>query len=403
LKIDDSWQYALVPVTEINQRISKLQQRLAEQGLDGALVLDALHMYYYTGTMQQGVVVVPAQGEPLFLVRRSLERARFESPLKNIEPLTGFSRLQAVLKDQGVALNSLGLAETVLSVAVYNVLVKSLPQTRFIDISGLLSKVRSVKSAYEVACLRKAGEFHKQVYDAIPAMIREGMTEWELGSEIQQMMMHLGYTGITRFSVAGMELFMGVVSSGESGNYPTASIGPGGALGLSSAFPFVGGKKRIGRNEPIFIDTGFGYQGYFTDKTRIFSLGSLPKAALAAHASCLEIQEEVRCRLVPGAIPAKIYQEVTQSLVKERNFGQHFMGFGSNHVPFFGHGIGLTIDEFPVIAAKVREPLEANMVIALEPKKGLAGIGLVGIENTFLVTEQGGEKLTQGSDEVVIL
>lgn len=403
MNIDDSWQYALVPVTEINHRISELQQRLAEQGLDGALILDALHMYYYTGTRQQGIVVVPVEGEPLFLVRRSLERARFESPLKKIEPLAGFSRLQALLQGHGVALNTLGMAQTILSVAVYNTLVKALPQTQFTDISGLLTQIRSVKSEYEVACLRRAGAFHKQVYDAIPAMIHEGMSEWELGSEIQKMMMHLGYTGITRFSVAGMELFMGVVSSGESGNYPTASIGPGGGLGLSSAFPFVGGKKQITRNEPIFIDTGFGYQGYFTDKTRIFSLGTLPEQALAAHAVCLEIQEEVRRRLVPGAIPAQIYQDITQSFVKERNFGQHFMGFGSNHVPFLGHGIGLAIDECPVIAAKVREPLEANMVIALEPKKGLEGIGLVGIENTFLVTEQGGEKLTPGSDEVVML
>ena len=217
------------------------------------------------------------------------------------------------------------------------------------------------------------------------------------------MMMQLEYTGITRFSVAGMELFMGVVSSGESGNCPTASVGPGGSLGLSAAFPFVGGKKKLTRNEPIFIDTGFGYQGYFTDKTRIFSIGSLPSEALKAHEICLQIQEAVRRRLVPGAIPSQIYKDITQSLIKERNFGRHFMGFGSNHVPFLGHGIGLAIDEFPVIAAKVQEPLEANMVIALEPKKGLEGIGLVGIENTFLVTEEGGEKLTPGSDDVTLV
>ena len=79
------------------------------------------------------------------------------------------------------------------------------------------------------------------------------------------------------------------------------------------------------------------------------------------------------------------------------------MGFGSNQVPFLGHGIGLAIDEFPAIAGKVHTPLEANMVIALEPKKGLEGIGLVGVENTFLVTDEGGEKLTAGSDGMTIV
>jgi Xaa-Pro dipeptidase len=79
------------------------------------------------------------------------------------------------------------------------------------------------------------------------------------------------------------------------------------------------------------------------------------------------------------------------------------MGFGSNQVPFLGHGIGLAIDEFPVIAGKMHTPLEVNMVIAVEPKKGLEGIGLVGVENTFRVTVEGGERLTPGSDEMTIV
>jgi len=79
------------------------------------------------------------------------------------------------------------------------------------------------------------------------------------------------------------------------------------------------------------------------------------------------------------------------------------MGFGTNKVSFLGHGIGLVIDEYPAIASKIRIPLEKNMIIALEQKKGLEGNGLVGIENTFLVTEHGGEKLTIGLDEITLI
>ncbi len=117
----------------------------------------------------------------------------------------------------------------------------------------------------------------------------------------------------------------------------------------------------------------------------------------------MEIQEAVRCRLRPGGIPSEIFNEVYKTEVVSRKFEEHFMGFGSNQVLFLGHGIGLVIDEFPVIARRVDSPLQENMVIALEPKKGLPGIGLVGIENTFLVTEQGGEKLTSGSDEIRVV
>ena len=399
----DPFQYNLVPASEISQRISRLQRRLQETSMDGALILDPVNMYYYTGTMQQGVVFVPIEGEPVFLVRRSFERAQLETPLQRVVPLKGFSQLQATLADLGLRTNILGVAETTLSVAVFKTLAKAFPGGTFADISALLGMVRAVKSDYEVELIRKAGARHEIVYDAIPAMIREGMTEWELGAEIHKKTMALGYTGITRFAVSGMEMFLGIVSFGESGNYPTASIGPGGQVGLSPAFPLVGGMKKLGRGEPIFVDTGFGYEGYFTDKTRVFSLGALPAAAVDAHTVCLDIQEAVRCRLKPGAIPSQIYEEVYGEFVHSRGFEKHFMGFGSNQVPFLGHGIGLAIDEFPVIAGKVHTPLEANMVIAVEPKKGLEGIGLVGVENTFRVTAEGGERLTPGSDELRIV
>lgn len=393
--------YPLVPQTEISARLDRLQQRLLDQSLDGTLIVDQVNMFYYTGTMQQAVLFVPAVGEAVFLVRRSLERAQQETPLSQVLALPGLSRLKNTLTGLGLATARVGIAEISLPVATYKTLIKIFAGAYFVDISSMLGMVRAVKSAYEIDCIRNAGRLHAQVYEAIPAMIREGMSEWELGTAIQQQSMALGSTGITRFNASGMEMFLGIVSFGESGNYPTASIGPGGQTGLSPAFPLVGGHRRLKRGEPIFIDTGFGYAGYFTDKTRVFSLGALPAAAVEAHQRCLEIQEAVRCRLVPGAIPVQIYADVMEHFVNTRDFAQHFMGFGSNQVPFLGHGIGLAIDEYPVIAARVDVPLEENMVIAVEPKKGLAGIGLVGVENTFRVTATGGEKLTPGTDEII--
>jgi Xaa-Pro aminopeptidase len=174
-------------------------------------------------------------------------------------------------------------------------------------------------------------------------------------------------------------------------------------VGLSPAFPFLGGARRLKEGDTIFVDTGFAYEGYFTDKTRIFSLGRPHESAVGAHKVCLDIQEAVRSRLKPGAVPSEIFEEVYQSEVIERKFEENFMGFGDNQVPFLGHGIGLVIDEFPPIARKIDVPLKKNMVLAVEPKKGLKDIGLVGVENTFLVTGRGGEKLTPGSDEITVI
>ena len=247
MNIDDRFQYNLVPAREISRRVSRLQHRLQEGPMDGALILDPLNMYYYTGTIQQGVVFVPIEGEAVFLVRRSYERALRETPLKRVFPLKGFSQLQATLTDLGLHTNILGMAETTLSVSVFKTLAKAFPRGTFTDISALLGMIRAVKSDYEVGLIRKAGARHEMVYDAIPSLIHEGMTEWALGTEIHKGMLALGFTGVTRFAALGGELDMGIVSFGESGNYPTASVGPGGLMGLFSSLPPDWGKEETSK------------------------------------------------------------------------------------------------------------------------------------------------------------
>jgi Xaa-Pro aminopeptidase len=399
----DPFTYDLVPSDEIFTRISRLQGKLIEAGLDGAIVPDGINMFYYTGTMQNGALFVPAERDPIFFIRRSLERAKEETPLKALVPFKSISELPVRLKDSGYAVERVGIDETTMGVSIFKKLSAAFSETDFRDISLTLSMIRSVKSEYEVGLIREAGKGHEVIYDHIPNMMQEGMTEWELGSAIHAVMLKLGCTGIGRLTALNNEFFTGVISFGESGNYPSASVGPDGLVGLSPAFPFLGGTKRLEKGEIAFVDTGFEYQGYFTDKTRIFTLGSPPQPAADAHKICLDIQEAVRRLLKPGAIPSEIFNKVYQAEVVSRNFEEHFMGFGGNQVLFLGHGIGLVIDEFPVIARRVDLPLQENMVIAVEPKKGLAGIGLVGVENTFLVTENGGEKLTPGSDEIAVV
>jgi Xaa-Pro aminopeptidase len=395
--------YDLVPPKEILSRISRLQQELADTSLDGAIILDGINMFYYTGTIQNGVLFVPAGGEPLFFIRRSFERAKRETPLEALVQFGSFGELPARLDDYGYRVSRLGVDETTIPVSIFKKVSSAFSRTAFQDIGLGLSMIRSVKSDYEIGLIREAGKRHEAIYDKIPGIIQEGMTEWELGSAIHAHMLKLGYTGMIRLATFNSELFAGVISFGESGNFPTASVGPGGLLGLCPAFPLLGGAKRLKKGDTIFIDTGFAFQGYFTDKTRIFAFGRPSQEAVDAHNICLDIQEAVRCRLRPGEIPSKIFEDVYLTEVVSRNFEEHFMGFGSNQVSFLGHGIGLVIDEFPVIAGKIDLPLKKNMVIAVEPKKGLEGIGLVGVENTFLVTEQGGEKLTPGSDEIMVV
>ncbi|HPD01259.1 MAG TPA: M24 family metallopeptidase, partial [Acetivibrio sp.] len=103
-------------------------------------------------------------------------------------------------------------------------------------------------------------------------------------------------------------------------------------------------------------------------------------------------QNKIAAMLKPGMIPAEIYRDVMESL--DESFKQNFMGFKERRVKFLGHGIGLHVDEEPVIAEGFNEPLLEGMLLALEPKKGIEKVGMVGIENTFKVTGQGGVCIT---------
>ena len=78
-----------------------------------------------------------------------------------------------------------------------------------------------------------------------------------------------------------------------------------------------------------------------------------------------------------------------------------FMGYGENRVRFLGHGVGLELDELPVLAEKIDMRLESGMVLAVEPKAFVEPYGPVGVENTYIVTDDGPENLCPLDDELI--
>ena len=265
------------------------------------------------------------------------------------------------------------------------------------------AKVRSKKSTYELAIMEQAGRIHRHVLeDCVPGMLREGMSEAGLGGEVFSLMVREGHHGIARFGRFGTEMVLGQIGFGESSLYPTNFDGPGGCLGVAPGAPVLGSSDRtLKAGDLVFLDCACGVQGYHTDKTMTYIFRrSLPEEAIDAHRLCVEIQDEAAALLRAGTRPSEVYETVIGGL--EPAFLKNFMGFGDRRVPFLGHGVGLTVDEVPVIARGFDEPLEEGMVIALEPKVGVRGVGMVGIENTFVVTRGGGRSIT-GTNPGLIL
>ncbi len=230
--------------------------------------------------------------------------------------------------------------------------------------------------------------------DLVPEMLQEGMSETDLATELFSVMVEEGHDGLCRFGMFDTEMFLGNVCFGESSIYPSYFNGPGGIYGMSPAVPLIGSRDRkLKKGDLVFIDVGCGVEGYNTDKTTTYMFGSsLPQSAIDAHNKCVDIQNEAASMLKPGAIPSEIYTNITNKLDSE--FLQSFMGFGNRKVKFLGHGVGLLIDELPVIAEGFDEPLQEGMVFVLAHKKEIENVGIVGIENTFIVTSKGGECIT---------
>lgn len=383
-----------VPLMELQSRLKRfrLQMETTYPNWEMSIILSKINLYYFTGTMQNGMLVIPRNEEAVYWVRRSYERAVDESLFPQIKPMKSFRDVAASRREFP---SSVYLETEFVPLALYQRLQKYFPFSDVRSLDAQIAAVRAVKSPYELDIMEQSGQIHQRVLEEhVPKLLREGMSEAELASELYSVMLKEGHHGVARFGMLDTEMLLGHVCFGESSIYPTFFDGPGGNYGLGPAVPSLGSRDRkLKKGELVFVDVGCGVEGYHTDKTMTYMFGeALDQSVIALHQQCVDIQNNIAEMLKPGAIPAQIYNRVMGELSPE--FLENFMGFGSRKVKFLGHGIGLYIDEWPVIAEGFHEPLQEGMVLALEPKKGIPGIGMVGIENTFLVTPQGGRCIT---------
>ena len=293
---------------EYRKRIKKLQKLAVEKDLDCVVLFDYVNLFYYTGTAQNGVLVVPKEAEPFYFIRKSLERAKIESWMNSLYPMRSFREINSFFEKIDLRVKKVGIGMGIIPLSLFNLFNKSLTiKPEFMDITVDLLYLRAVKSKKEIELLKIAGKNQKVVFDLIPELITPGISEWQLAVKIRSKMMELGDAGLTRFSSFNSLLGGGNVSFGNSANYPTSFDGPGGVKGLCPALPITGADKKIEKNIPLYIDFVFSHQGYFVDRTRIFCLGLLDETFVNGHRDCLKIQEEIVSRLRPGVIPSKVY------------------------------------------------------------------------------------------------
>lgn len=398
-----------LPVEEMSRRHALCREFMVKTAPEagGFLVSSRLAIYYLSGTYAHGLLWLPLAGEPVLMVRKGVERARMESLLTHIMPFKSYREVPGICADAQSPLSPcIAVDKSGFSWAMADMLQKNLPGTRFVSGDAVLRNARRVKSEWELVKLRLCGERHRAAQeDVLPQRLKAGMTELEIAHLCSAVFFELGNGGPIRMNAHSEENF-GLLAVGDSGNYPTYYNGPLGHKGLHPAIPFMGDAGTVWMPGMLLAtDLGFTVEGYNTDKTQVYWSGpasSIPDELQRAHDLCEELYLRLVDRLKPGAIPSEFWTEAL-TFMERAGCSEGFMGLGGNKVPFIGHGTGLTVDDLPVFAAGFDEPLEPGMVVALEPKIGLAGIGMTGVENTLEITADGARSLSGSRTGIICI
>ncbi|MEN6616072.1 MAG: Xaa-Pro peptidase family protein [Syntrophorhabdus sp.] len=386
------------PKDEIDARIEKLKVLMEKASLDGAFFHYKIDYFYLSGTMQDSLIFVPLEGEPILFVKREMSRARRESPLAT---LIGYRSI----KDVPQYLKPMKRCGMQLDVVPYNDAVRFqelFANVEFIDCSPLTKEIRKRKSPFEIGIMEKAAEIGRKVYGKVPEFLHEGATEIEVGGLMEAYAKSLGHEGLLRVRSLNYEAYTWHILSGRTGSIVSQSDSPMGGFGLSPAFPVGASFKKIKKNEPILIDFGICWHGYQVDQTRMYAIGSMPDLFVKPYWVCKDIHDKVLDKVTRGYTSKELF-EYSKDLADKAGYADNYLGFKPHKVRFLGHGIGIELAELPYIAATHTYPIEDGATFAIEPKMVWPRLGCCGYENTVHFTNGKCRIITDIDDNIIIV
>lgn len=383
------------------EKVKNMGPLLKSKGLDALIIVNSVDMLYFSGTLQGNLLLILSDGQTKLFTRRALDRALSDIECGEALAFKSFREVRSYLPE---TIQKIGFLLDVTPAALYQKLQQDLglsPEQCF-DFSGELRNFKMIKSPAEIALIREAGSMVSDAYRELAKIIQPGMSEREIASELEYILMMKGHLGENRFRGYNQPGFITYVLSGSNIFTPAVNDTPYAGSGVSKGIGQGPSWRKVSSGEPLMIDTVANYEGYHNDMSRLFVLGE-PSAELERRYQHMrEIYDFVIGELLPGALCEDIYQK-TLSKVAGMGYEGNFMGLPGSQVSFIGHGIGIEVDELPVFAKRFTVPLAPGMTVALEPKLFFEDMGGVGIESTFLITEKGAEPLFTLSEDMLVV
>lgn len=389
----------LTPKEEIAARIGKLRKGMEEKGIELAIILQNVDIFYFTGTLQRGVLAVSAEHGPAFFVEKSIYRAGLETPL-DVIPIKRDKEVKDILAEKKMLHGRCAMELDVVPVAICERWKSLLGKERMEDLSQIVRDVRLVKSEFEVAQFRKSGEIVEHVFEKAKGIIKEGMREIDIEAELVAEGRKWGHQGFLRMRGLNQEMMNLYVTHGYSTTITSGADVPISGIGVTHAIAQGASVNTVKRDIPVIVDYGGGYNGYITDETRAYAVGPLKDLFLKPFEVARDIINETMEIAKEGTDATEVFGKAMDR-VKAAGLEEHFMGHGEGQVSFIGHGLGLEINELPVITPRHRMILREGMVFAFEPKFIFPGEGAIGIEVDFVVRKNGLERLTTTPLDIV--
>lgn len=378
-------------------RQNKLQLVMQQNGVDACILATNINIFYATGCVYSGYFYLPAEGKPFHFVKRP-NGITFDNTIYIRKP----EQIIEELQKYGVPVpQKIFLEVDTLPYSDCMRIMSSLKVNETLNASAALRKIRSIKTEFELSQVRECAKTHQIVYNQIPSVFKRGMTDIELQIEIERLMRLNGSMGFFHTYGENMDIHMGSILVGENAEAPSPFDFALGGKGSDPTLPIGASNIKIKEHQTIMIDMAGNYRPWMTDMTRVYSVGRTSDLAYKAHQVSIDICNAVSNMAKPGVACADLYN-LSLDIVKQNNLEEYFMGT-KQQAKFVGHGVGLEINEPPVLAPRSKEILESNTVFALEPKFVIPEVGAVGIENTYLVNDSGLEKLTIFEENIIQL
>lgn len=381
---------------EFQLRYDKVSEAMTSENCDALLLQSSTNLFYLSGCVFRGYILLLLGKNPVwFMIPPSIA----PEDAKNVFTIHKPEMIPGWMAEHGFPIpEKIGLEFDDLLYSEIERLKTLFPDAEIKNASRIMRNCRMIKTDYEIKKIREDGIHQARAYSQVPHCYKGEMTDLELQIEVERVLRLEGCLGYLRAAGSRMELNLGSVIAGENADVASPYDFSMGGAGTDPSLPVGADGKTIKPGTTVMLDMNGGFNGYQSDMTRTWYLESVSELAVKAHECSRSILRELEKISLPGTPISELYKRAVE-IAEAEGLSDYFMGH-KNKVKFIGHGIGIELNEQPVVMERNHQPLQNNMTIALEPKFVIPHVGAVGVENTYRVTNAGLENLTVFPEEL---